>query len=77
METERVVSMLEGQFGGHPPKVQDSLCLNSRFRAVGCHRCTEGCPTQAITLTNGHPQSGPGSLCTLWHLSARLSHRGF
>lgn len=41
------------------PSVTAEHCLNQRHRAVGCTRCTAGCPTFAIRLSAGRPELDP------------------
>lgn len=34
---------------------QANLCLNRRFKSIGCTRCTDACPTDAIHVRQGLP----------------------
>jgi ferredoxin len=53
---ETLLTLTENFSRGEAITLHPERCLNSRFRAVGCSLCAEGCPAEgAITVANGKP----------------------
>ncbi len=45
-----LLSKLLASFAEGPPAVNDTLCLNRRYKAANCQRCAAACPVEAITV---------------------------
>ncbi len=53
---ENLLSLTEKFSGSETITLHPERCLNTRFRALDCSRCAEGCPAEgAITVARGKP----------------------